>query len=151
MPIVFDSAESLLAAVGQSLGVTPWLTIDQQRIDTFADATGDHQWIHVDPVRAAQSSFGSTIAHGFLTVSLCAFFLPQLIDVRMKMGVNVGSDRLRFPNAVKCGARIRAAGELVAAEATRDGGLQTTTRLTIEIENEARPACVVDLLSRYYF
>lgn len=151
MPIVFDSAESLLAAVGQSLGVTPWLTIDQQRIDTFADATGDHQWIHVDPVRAAQSSFGSTIAHGFLTVSLCAFFLPQLIDVRMKMGVNVGSDRLRFPNAVKCGARIRAAGELVAAEATRDGGLQTTTRLTIEIENETRPACVVDLLSRYYF
>ena len=151
MPIVFDSAESLLAAVGQSLGVTPWLTIDQQRIDTFADATGDHQWIHVDPVRAAQSSFGSTIAHGFLTVSLCAFFLPQLVDVRMKMGVNVGSDRLRFPNAVKCGARIRAAGELVAAEATRDGGLQTNTRLTIEIENEARPACVVDLLSRYYF
>ena len=151
MPIVFDSAESLLAAVGQSLGVTPWLSIDQQRIDTFADATGDHQWIHVDPVRAAQSSFGSTIAHGFLTVSLCAFFLPQLIDVRMKMGVNVGSDRLRFPNAVKCGARIRAVGELIAAEATRDGGLQTTTRLTIEIENETRPACVVDLLSRYYF
>lgn len=77
MPIVFDSAESLLAAVGQSLGATDWLTIDQQRIDTFADATGDHQWIHVDPVRAAQSSFGSTIAHGFLTVSLCAFFFPS--------------------------------------------------------------------------
>lgn len=151
MPIVFDSAESLLAAVGQSLGVTPWLVIDQPRIESFADATGDHQWIHVDPKRASESAFGGTIAHGFLTLSLCAFFLPQLIEVRMKMGVNVGSDRLRFPSAVKCGARIRAAGELIAAEAARDGGLQTTTRLTIEIENETRPACVVDLLSRYYF
>jgi acyl dehydratase len=151
MPIVFDSAESVLAAVGKPLGVTPWLAITQQRVDTFADATDDHQWIHVDPVRAKDGPFGATIAHGFLTLSLCSRFLPELVEVRMKMGVNYGVDKVRFPNAVKVGARIRGVGELIAAETTKDGGLQATIRITIEIEGETRPACVADTISRYYF
>lgn len=151
MTIVFDSAESILAAAGQGLGTTPWLSITQQRIDTFAEATGDHQWIHVDPVRAKDGPFGTTIAHGYLTLSLCSIFLPQLVDVRMKMGVNYGCDKVRFPNAVKVGARIRGAGELIAAEKTRDGGVQATIRITAEIDGETRPACVADTISRYYF
>lgn len=151
MPIVFDSADSLLAAVGQSLGTTPWLTVTQDRVDTFADATGDHQWIHVDPVRAKDGPFGTTIAHGYLTLSLVSTFLPQLIEVRMKMGVNYGCDKVRFPNAVKVGARIRGAGEVLAVEATRDGGVQATIRVSVEIDGETRPACVADTISRYYF
>lgn len=151
MPIVFETAESILAAIGQPLGSTPWLSIAQERVDLFADATGDHQWIHVDPVRAKAGPFGTTIAHGYLTLSLCATFLPQLIDVRMKMGVNYGCDKIRFPSAVKVGARIRGVGELVAAEQTRDGGLQATIRISVEIEGETRPACVADTVSRYYF
>jgi acyl dehydratase len=151
MTIVFDSAESILAAVGQTLGATPWLPITQQRIDTFAEATGDHQWIHVDPVRAKTGPFGTTIAHGYLTLSLCSIFLPQLVEVRMKMGVNYGCDKVRFPNAVKVGARIRGAGELVGAEKTRDGGVQATIRVTVEIDGETRPACVAETISRYYF
>jgi len=151
MTIVFDSAESILAAAGQGLGTTPWLSITQQRIDTFAEATGDHQWIHVDPVRAKDGSFGTTIAHGYLTLSLCSIFLPQLVEVRMKMGVNYGCDKVRFPNAVKVGARIRGAGELIAAEKTRDGSVQVTIRITVEIDGETRPACVADTISRYYF
>lgn len=151
MPIVFETAESILAAIGQPLGATPWLTITQERVDLFADATGDHQWIHVDPVRAKDGPFGTTIAHGYLTLSLCATFLPQLVDVRMKMGVNYGCDKIRFPNAVKVGARIRGVGELLTAETMRDGGLQATIRITVEIDGETRPGCVADTVSRYYF
>ena len=150
MPVVFKSAEEIVAAVGKPLGASEWLTVTQERINLFADATDDHQWIHVDPVRAKTGPFGACIAHGYLTLSLIAHFLPQIVDVRMKMGVNYGCDKIRFPNAVKAGARIRGAGELVNAEAV-DGGVQATIRMTIEIEGEKRPACVADTISRYYF
>lgn len=149
---VFDSSESILAATGKPLGQSEWLTLTQDRIDKFADATDDHQWIHVDPVRAKAGPFGTTIAHGYLTLSLMAKFLPQVVDVRgMKMGVNYGTDKVRFPAAVKAGARIRAHGQLVAAERTKDGGVQATIRVTVEIEGESKPACVADTISRYYF
>ena len=152
MPIVFDSADALLAAVGRDLGATEWMTVTQERVNTFADATDDHQWIHVDPVKAKDGPFGACVAHGYLTLSLAARFMPQLIEVRnMKMGVNYGCDKVRFPAPVRVGARIRGRGELVAVERARDGGLQSTLRLTVEIENEAKPACVVDTISRYYF
>ncbi len=152
MPITFDSADAILAAVGTKLGPGEWTAITQQRIDKFADATDDHQWIHVDPARAKAGPFGATIAHGYLTLSLMAKFLPQLIEMRgLKMGVNYGTDKVRFPSAVKAGARIRARGELVAAEKTKDGGIQATIRVTVEIEGEAKPACVADTISRYYF
>ena len=151
MPIIFESAEALTKAIGTSLGETEWLTITQERVNTFADATDDHQWIHVDPLRAKDGPFGACIAHGFLTLSLAARFMPELIDVRMKMGVNYGSDKVRFPSPVKVGQRIRGKGELIAVEPTKDGGVQSSLRLTVEIEGSTKPACIVDTISRYYF
>ncbi|TAM33041.1 MAG: MaoC family dehydratase, partial [Nevskiaceae bacterium] len=116
-----------------------------------ADATDDHQWIHVDAVKAKDGPFGAPIAHGYLTLSLAARFLPQLIEVKMKMGVNYGCDKVRFPAPVKVGQRIRGKGEIVAVEQTKDGGVQSTLRLTVEIEGGAKPACIADTISRYYF
>ncbi|MCM2331410.1 MAG: MaoC family dehydratase, partial [Pseudomonas sagittaria] len=108
MTTIFSSAAELLAAEGQDLGATDWLQIDQARVNLFAEATGDHQWIHVDPERAASGPFGGCIAHGYLTLSLVNLFLPQLIEVdNLRMGVNYGCDRVRFPAAVKVGARVR--------------------------------------------
>lgn len=152
MATLFDSPESILSNVGKPLGQTSWMTITQERINQFADATDDHQWIHVDPVKAKAGPFGDCIAHGFLTLSLMAAFLPQIVDVRgMKMGVNYGTDKVRFPSAVKVNSRIRANGELVAAERTKDGGVQATIRVTVEIEGGSKPACIADTISRYYF
>jgi acyl dehydratase len=151
MTVTFDNGEAVLAAVGQPLGISDWLAISQERVNLFADATDDHQWIHVDPQRAKDGPFGAPIAHGYLTLSLVSRFLPQIVQVKMKMGVNYGTDKVRFPSAVKVGARIRGRGELVAAEKTKDGGVQATIRVTVEIEGESRPACVADTISRYYF
>lgn len=148
---VFESAAALTAAIGQPLGETPWLEITQARVNQFADATDDHQWIHVDPVRAKDGPFGACIAHGYLTLSLAARFMPELIDVKMKMGVNYGTDKVRFPSPVKVGQRIRGTGQILAVEPTQDGGVQSTLRLTVEIEGQAKPACIVDTISRYYF
>lgn len=151
MTTVFDSADAILAAVGQPLGESQWVTINQERVNQFADATDDHQWIHVDPVRAKEGPFGACIAHGYLTLSLASRFLPEIVDVKMKMGVNYGCDKVRFPAPVKVGSRIRGKGELIAAERTKDGGVQATIRITVEIENGAKPACIADTISRYYF
>ena len=151
MATIFENGDAILAAVGQKLGSSEWLTITQERVNLFADATDDHQWIHVDPARAKDGPFGACIAHGYLTLSLVSSFLPQILEVRMKMGVNYGSDKVRFPNAVKVGARVRGSGELIAAEKTKDGGVQATIRVTVEIEGESRPGCVADTISRYYF
>ncbi|MBI2382519.1 MAG: MaoC family dehydratase [Gammaproteobacteria bacterium] len=151
MATVFESKDAILAAVGQPLGAGEWMTVTQERINQFAQATDDHQWIHVDPVRAKAGPFGACIAHGYLTLSLVSRFLPQVVEVRnMRMGVNYGCDRVRFPAPVKAGARIRGRGELVKAEAV-EGGVQATIRVTVEIENEAKPACIADTISRYYF
>jgi acyl dehydratase len=151
MKPVFDSADKVLAAVGQTLGSSDWLSITQDRVNTFAEATDDHQWIHVDPVRAAAGPFGACIAHGYLTLSLVSRFLPEIVEVRMKMGVNYGCDKVRFPAPVRVGSRIRGVGQLLAAERTQDGGVQATIRVTVEIEGGDKPACVADTLSRYYF
>lgn len=150
MATTFTSAEEILSAVGKPLGESGWMTIAQDRIDGFADATDDHQWIHVDPARAKDGPFGACIAHGYLTLSLVNRFLPQIVDVRMKMGVNYGCDRVRFPSPVKVGSRIRGKGELVKAEPL-EGGVQATIRVTVEIEGQAKPACIADTISRYYF
>ena len=147
---VFKTPHELNDRVGEVLGNSDWLTIDQERINLFAEATGDHQWIHVDPVRAKDGPFGACIAHGYLTLSLVNLFLPEIIDVQgISMGVNYGTDKLRFPNSVKVGSRIRGVGELVKVEEVK-GGVQSTVRVTVEIEGEDRPACVVDTISRYY-
>jgi len=148
---IFDTPADLEKAVGQHLGYSDWLAIEQSRIDGFADATGDHQWIHVDPERAKQGPFGRCIAHGYLTQSLVNHFLPQIVEVRgISMGINYGANRLRFPAPVPVGSRVRGGAELLEVERTRDGAFQAVMRVTVEIEGGERPGCVIDTISRYY-
>ena len=150
MPTVFQHPSELAAKVGQHLGYSDWITIEQDRVNRFADATGDHQWIHVDPERAKSGPFGGTIAHGYLTMSLVNLFLPQIMEVRgISMGVNYGADKLRFPAPVKVGARVRGGGELLKVEDVKGGAVQATVRVTVEIEGGDRPGCVVETISRY--
>jgi acyl dehydratase len=151
MATVFKTPADLKNAVGQQLGKSDWLEIKQDRIDKFADATGDHQWIHVDPERAKDGPFGACVAHGYLTQSLVNYFLPQIMEVQgISMGVNYGADRLRFPAPVPVGSRIRGSGEMLEAEDTKDGGVQVKVRVTVEIEGGDRPGCVIDTISRFY-
>ena len=151
MTTVFKGTEEMLASTGLDLGTTDWVLIDQARIDLFAEATGDHQWIHVDPVRAADGPFGCTVAHGYLTLSLANLFLPQLMQVQnMQMGVNYGCDKVRFPAPVKVGSRVRGRGEVIKVEQV-GAAVQQTVRVSVEIEGAERPGCVVDTVSRYTF
>lgn len=148
----FDSVAGVLASVGRDLGVTDWMVLTQDRINGFADATDDHQWIHVDEARAAEGPFGGCVAHGYLTLSLANKFLPELVSYdRLKMGVNYGCERVRFPAPVRAGSRIRGHGVVVAAEEVKGGGVQVTVRITVEIEGADKPGCVVDTISRLYF
>lgn len=146
----FENPADLLNAVGKHLGFSDWEAVDQQRIDQFANATGDHQWIHVDPEKAADGPFGKTIAHGYLTLSMANLFLPQVMQVdNTSMGVNYGCEKVRFPSPVPVGSRIRGGGEVISAEEVK-GGIQVIVRMTIEIEGADRPACVVDTISRFF-
>jgi len=136
--------------VGQEIGTSGWLVVDQARIDRFAEATGDRQWIHVDPVRAAAGPFGTTIAHGYLTLSL----LPELFASSfaiddVKMGVNYGLNRVRFPTPVPSGSRLRARFRLLRYEPL-PGGAQLSVEATVEIEGAGKPACVAETVSRRY-
>ncbi|MGH3786333.1 MAG: MaoC family dehydratase [Pseudonocardiaceae bacterium] len=148
---VFTGADELWAAAGEPLGTSDRMTIDQQRVNVFADATEDHQWIHVDPQRAAAGPFGTTIAHGFLSLSL----LPHLIDQTYRvegstMVINYGLNKVRFPAPVPVGSTIWA--EVVLAEATEvTGGLQLVLRATLQIEGSAKPGCVADWVIRMCF
>lgn len=147
---IIESPSDLLAIVGNTLGPSAPLTITQERINQFADATGDHQWIHVDPERAATGPFGKTIAHGYLTLSLANCFLPELLEVRnTSMGVNYGAERIRFPAPVTVGSEITASGEVISVEENK-GGFKTTIRMTITATGADRPACVVDTVSIFY-
>ena len=151
MSTLFENPAELQNSIGEHLGYSDWLTITQARIDLFAEATGDHQWIHVEPERAKEGPFGACIAHGYLTQSLVNYFLPQIVEVRgIAMGINYGSDRVRFPAPVPVGSRIRGGGELISAESTRADAIQAIVRVTVEIEGSDRPGCVIDTISRYY-
>ncbi|GAB3562863.1 MaoC family dehydratase [Amycolatopsis endophytica] len=146
---VFSGLDEFTAAVGEPLGTSDWHTVTQDQVNLFADATGDHQWIHVDIEKAAQGPFGGPIAHGFLTLSV----LPKLSAAtyrveNLTMGVNYGLNKVRFPQAVKVGSKIRGSAEL--AEVTDvPGGKQAVVRWTIEIDGEAKPACVAEWVVRY--
>jgi acyl dehydratase len=149
MTTILDGEDAVRAAVGTHLGYSDWLEIDQDRINLFADATGDHQWIHVDVEKAKAGPFGAPIAHGYLTLSLSNLFLPQIVEVRgFDMGVNYGVDKVRFPAPVTVGSRIRGGGELIDVSDVK-GGIQTLVRITVEIEGGDKPACVIDSLSRW--
>ncbi|MFD4610770.1 MULTISPECIES: MaoC family dehydratase [unclassified Streptomyces] len=149
-PRIFTSPDELRAAVGERLGYTDWLEIDQKRIDLFADATGDHQWIHVNPEEAAAGPFGTTIAHGYLTLSLLPVFGPQLIEVRgVRMGVNYGTNKVRFPAPVPVGSRLRATAVITGVDEV-PGGAQVTVAFTVEREGGDKPVCVAESVVRYY-
>lgn len=151
MATIFENPRDLLGKEGTKLDTADWLTIDQSRIDAFADCTGDHQWIHVDPVRAKDGPFGATIAHGYLTLALVNLFMPQIIEVRrFSAGVNVGMDKTRFLSPVIVGSRIRGSGEIVSVEEVKGGAIQAVIRVTVEIEGQDKPACVVDTINRYF-
>jgi acyl dehydratase len=148
--IVIPTLSSLQQRIGEELAVSDWLTVDQATIDKFADATGDHQWIHVDKERAAKGPFGTTVAHGYLTLSL----LPKLAESALKvddvrMGVNYGLNRVRFPAPVPSGSRIRARLKLLAYEPI-DGGAQLVMEVTMEREGSDKPVCVAETVSRRY-
>ena len=150
MAKIYVSPRDLIGQEGTKLGPTDWLAIEQDRVNGFAEVTGDHQWIHVDVERAKEGPFDGTIAHGYLTMSLVNFFLPDLIEVRgFTHAVNVGADRLRFLAPVKVGSRIRGVGEIVGVEEIK-GAIQSVVRVTVEIEGADKPACVVDTISRYF-
>jgi acyl dehydratase len=146
----FDSLEAFGALVGQTVGSSDWITVTQERIDEFARATGDLQWIHVDPVRAAAGPFGTTIAHGFLTLSLLPVMAESAIELRnVRMGVNYGLNKVRFPAPVPVGSRLRGHFKLVGFEPI-EGGAQVTMEVTMEREGSAKPVCVAESLSRRY-
>jgi acyl dehydratase len=146
---VFSGLDEFTAAVGEPLGTSDWITVTQDQVNTFADATGDHQWIHVDVDRAKQGPFGAPIAHGFLTLSVLSQLSAATYRVEnLTMGVNYGLNKVRFPQAVKVGSKIRGTAEL--AEVTDvPGGKQAVVRWTIEIDGEAKPACVAEWVVRY--
>lgn len=151
MTTIFASPRDLLGQEGTVLDPSDWLRIEQERIDDFGRVTGDLQWIHVDPERAKDGPFGATVAHGYLTLALTNLFMPQMIEVRrFSSGLNVGTDRLRFITPVVVGSRIRGTGTILSAEEAKGGATQCVIRVTVEIEGQEKPACVVDAITRYY-
>jgi acyl dehydratase len=143
--------EELKALAGKDLGHTDWLQIDQGRVNTFADATDDHQWIHVDAERAASGPFGGTIAHGYLTLALLIPLMTELLEVSgVRMSINYGLDKVRFPAPVPVGAKIRLNGKVADVEDVKGDGVQITIDFTVEIEGSAKPACVARGVYRHY-
>ena len=136
---------------GDTFGPSSWLEVTQERIDDFADATGDHQWIHVDPERAAQGPFGTTIAHGFLTLSLLIEFIEEVrpSSGEFRMGINYGVNRVRFPAPVPVGSRLRAHFEVLEVTDV-EGGIQVVTKGTVERDGGEKPVCVAEMVSRHY-
>ncbi len=151
MTTIMNGLDELKAQAGADLGRTGWLEVTQERVSTFADATGDHQWIHVDQERAAAGPFGGTIAHGYLTLSMVIPLFGELLEVRgISMGINYGLNKVRFPTPVPVGSRIRLAAALGAVEDAGVNAVQVVADFTIEVEGEAKPACVAQAIYRYY-
>ena len=150
MTTTFATFDELRASAGTDLGHTGWIEITQDRVQLFADATGDQQWIHVDVDRAnAESPFGAPIAHGYLTLSISNLFLPELLDVAAaSSGVNYGTGKVRFPSPVKVGSRVRGSAVITAVE-DLGASVQTTITITVEVEGQDKPACVIESISRW--
>jgi acyl dehydratase len=149
MATVVEGPAELRELEGEHLGWTDWHQVDQHQVNLFADATGDHQWIHVDPERAANGPFGGAIAHGYLTLSLAPVMLGQLLTVQgMAFGVNYGCNKVRFPSPVKVGSKLRMGAEVASVEDV-PGGVQVTYVLTLETEGSTKPSCVAEVVYRY--
>ncbi|HRI17591.1 MAG TPA: MaoC family dehydratase [Burkholderiaceae bacterium] len=150
MKTTYTHLTDLQAVVGQEMASSDWIAIDQHRIDLFAEATGDHQWIHVDPVRAAAGPFRTTVAHGFLTLSLLPEMAASAYDIAdRRMGVNYGLNKVRFPSPVPVGSRLRGHFKLIEYKPI-EGGAQLTIELSIEREGSAKPVCVAESVSRHF-
>jgi acyl dehydratase len=148
---IFDTIAELAALQGQDVATSPWLTITQQQVNLFADATGDHQWIHIDPEKARSGPFGAPIAHGFLTLSLIPQFFASAFKVSaQRMGVNYGLNKVRFTSPVPVGSRLRAHMKLLAVQPIDQGGSQFTWAVTVEREGETKPVCIAESLVRMY-
>lgn len=148
--LIINGVEELKAHVGQQLGYSPYMEITQEQVNTFADATGDHQWIHVDVERATAGPFGGPIAHGYLTLSLGPVLYPQVVQVRgFTMGVNYGANKVRFPSPVAVGSKLRLGVKLVEVDEI-PGGVQTTMEFTFEVEGAPKPSCVAEIIFRSY-
>ena len=149
-PRIIDGPDELKALVGEHLGYSDWLEITQERVNQFADATGDHQWIHVDVERAKAGPFGGPIAHGYLTLSLGPVLYPQVVQVRgFSMGVNYGANKVRFPSPVPVGSKVRLGVKLAGVEDIA-GGVQLTMEFTFEVEGAPKPSCVAEIIFRSY-
>lgn len=148
---IIPTLQELSSLVGQEISISDWLTIDQNRIDLFAQATGDHQWIHTDPTQAAAGPFKATIAHGFLTLSLLPWFFDNAIVVQdVKMGINYGLNKVRFPAPVPVNSRVRGRMKLLGCEAIENNGQQITWELTVEREGQEKPVCIAQSIARMY-
>ena len=146
----FESVDELVAAKGEELGISEWITISQDEVNLFAEATGDHQWIHVDPERAAKGPFGGTIAHGYLTLALLPRMTHQIFTVKgIKLGINYGLNKVRFPSPVPVGSTVRATTTLTDTAHVGQGTVQATLTTVVEIEGAAKPACVAETVVRY--
>jgi acyl dehydratase len=149
MTTVLEQPADLLGLVGQSLGTTEWIEVTQQQVDLFADATGDRQWIHIDAERAAKGPFKGTIAHGYLTLSLTPAVIAQVLEIReVTAALNYGLNKVRFPAPVRVGSQVRAAVTVASAQ-QKTSGVESIFKLTYEIDGEARPACVADVIVLY--
>jgi acyl dehydratase len=151
MTTTANGLDELIALVGADLGHTGWVEVTQPRVDLFADATGDHQWIHVDAARAAAGPFGGTIGHGYLTLSMVIPLFGELLEVTgISMAINYGLNKVRFPAPVPVGSKIRLAGRLAAVESAGENAVQATADFTVEVDVGAKPACVAQAIYRYY-
>ena len=151
MTTTVEGLEELKGLAGADLGYTDWLQVNQDRVNTFADATDDHQWIHVDPERAATGPFGGTIAHGYLTLALLIPLMTELLEVSgVRMSINYGLDKVRFPAPVPVGAKIRLKGQVASVDEVAGNGVQVTVDFTVEIEGSDKPACVARGIYRHY-
>jgi acyl dehydratase len=148
--LIVEGVDGLKALVGQHIGYSDWHEVTQDQVNLFADATGDHQWIHVDPERAKAGPFGGPIAHGYLTLALGPYFLPKMWDVKgFAMGVNYGCEKVRFPAPVPVGGKVRCGATLDSLDEIA-GGVSATMTLTFEVEGAAKPSCVATVVYRYY-
>ncbi|MBD8561807.1 MaoC family dehydratase [Pseudomonas fluorescens] len=148
--IVLEGKEGLLANVGQDLGYGPWLRVTQERINQFAEATGDHQWIHVDVERAKTGPYGKTIAHGLLTLSMLGVLSKEVFSFQgFKMGINYGYERVRFPSPVPVDSNLRLRAKLLSCEEVSSGSIQTVMELMVEVEGATKPACVAQMMFRH--
>jgi acyl dehydratase len=152
MTTILEGLDGLKARIGDHLGHSDWMEVTQERVNLFADATGDHQWIHVDVEKATAGPFGGPIAHGYLTLSLGPVLIPQVFAVTgVVMGVNYGTGKVRFPSPVPVGSKVRAGVVLKAVDDVGGGGAQVTLDVTFECEGATKPSCVAEVIFRYYF